>query len=143
VGASLRCWIWSVKAPKPCKGRDCSLNLLASNGANRGEIVVIKIVVVLVRVATRSGHGLRGQAVVAKEGRRRGSDLRVGTATARSGHTGIDARHAKAVRPRKGGGKSVPVAVLWWGGGLAVRRLLSVTKIGREAVDFLFAAARL
>lgn len=44
------------------------LNLLAGDGAHRGEIVVIKIVMILVRVAAGARHGLRGQAVVAVEG---------------------------------------------------------------------------
>jgi hypothetical protein len=107
------------------------LNLLACDGAHGSEVVVVKIVVVvLIRVATGAGHRLRGQSVVAEVVGGRGRDLGVGTATARGGHTGVDARHTETVGTRKGGGKTVAVAVLGWGGGLAVRGLLPVPKIG-------------
>lgn len=105
------------------------LDLLASDRAHRGKVVVVKVVLVLVRITSGAGHGLGRQTVVGEEGGRRRSNLGVGTATTRSGHTGIDAGHAKAVRAREGRGKAVAVTVLGRGGRLAMRRLLSVSQI--------------
>jgi hypothetical protein len=119
------------------------LDLLASDWADRGKVVVVKVVVVFVRVATSAWHRLRGQTVVVEEGRRGRGDLGVGTASSRRGHVGIDAGHTEAIRAREGGGKAVAVAVLGRSCGLAVRRLLSVAEIGREAVNLFFAAAGL
>jgi hypothetical protein len=106
------------------------LDLLASDRAYGGEVVVVEVVVVFVRVATSAWHRLGGQTVVVEEGRRGRGDLGVGTASPRRGHVGINARHTEAIRSREGGGKAVAVTVLGRGRGLAVRRLLSVAEIG-------------
>jgi hypothetical protein len=117
------------------------LDLLASDRAHRREVVAVKVVMILVRVAAGTWNRLGGQAAAAKEGRGRRGDLRVGAAATRSGHSGVDARHAEAVRTRECRGKAVAVVVFRRSRGLAMGWLLSVPKIRREAVDFLFAAA--
>jgi hypothetical protein len=104
---------------------------------------VIEVILVLVRVATSAWHGLGRQAVIAQVSGGWRSDLGIGTATTRSSHTWINAGHAKAIRARKGRRKTVAVTVLRRGRWLAMRRLLSVAEIGREAVNLFFAAARL
>jgi hypothetical protein len=119
------------------------LNLLARDRANGGEVVVLEIIILLVRVATRARHRLRGQTTIAKEGGGWSGDLRVGAAHARSGHAGIDARHAETVRTREGGRKAVALVVLGRCCGLTVCGLLSVTQVCGKTVNLLFAATRL
>ena len=133
------------QAPRAGKGEylRLGLDLLARNGADRRENVVIKVVLFLVRIAASARHRLGRQTSAAEDRRRRGGDLGVGPAPARSADAGVDARHTEAIRAREGSGKAVALVVLGWRRGLAVCRLLCVTQVGGEAIYLLFAATRL
>ena len=110
----------------------CWANLLARGWTQRSKVVVLKVVVLLLRVATRSWHRVRRQVAVALEVGGRRSDLGVGTATA-CGHTRVDTGHAETVRTRQSGREPVALVVLGRGSGLAMRRS-AVVSISRESV---------
>ena len=102
--------------------------------------VVVKVVAVFIRVATRTRHRLRREAIALRTSRGRGSKLRADATATRGGQAWVDSRHAESVWPGEGRWKPGIVRVLWWSGRLTV---LAVPDIRGEAIDFFLFLARL